>query len=144
MKKFLTLAMAAKSVACIAFAGMIVLFMIIGMIRGENTLPFALIWQVLALAVVISIAQQLCFSGVVFKKLRYGIRMLIMSFIMLVVLAACAHFFEWFPAEPVNWLIFIGIFVLVIAAFTVSWEVYFRVTGKKYNDMLTSYQQRES
>lgn len=141
MKKFVEQLVAVKSAAAFVFSGQIVVLAFVCMFAGYDSVPNSFIWQALVISVVTALLQFVCFSEVVIKKMRYTVRVLLFALPLLLILSGLAYAFHWFPANnPLSWLLFIVVFAVVLALFTASFEIYYRVTGKKYTDQLENYQ----
>ena len=52
---------------------------------------------------------------------------------------------NWFPTQRAGaWALFIGMFFLIFIVMTVGFEIYFRLTGRKYDGLIGQYRkQRE-
>ncbi len=88
--------------------------------------------------------QWLCFAGVVFKKLRYSLRMLIFAVPMMGLLSLCAVLFHWFPAErPESWGAFLLAALIAFAGISIGFEIYFWAVGKKYDGLLGEYKAKK-
>ncbi len=140
MKKFVETLMELKSTAAFIFAGQIMVFSIVQMGQGLGELPLARVWQSLAIAVITALLQYVCFSDAVIHRMRYALRILLFSVPMLLLLMGFAFAFQWFPTDSAAaWAIFAGIYLFVLGALTTAFEIYFRLTGKRYQQRLETF-----
>ena len=66
------------------------------------------------------------------------------SLLFLPVLALAAWKTGWFPTDQVGaWAMFIGIFFLIFLVMTVGFEIYFRITGRKYDGLIGQYRKQK-
>jgi len=63
--------------------------------------------------------------------------------LFLPLLAYIAWVFQWFPMKAESWMIFIGIFLVIFAAMTAGFEMYYRITGRKYDGLLGQYRREK-
>jgi hypothetical protein len=145
MKKFTETLVAIKSVAAFVFVAQIMMYVVGMMITGyANAMPFSFIWQALALSLITALLQYLCFDDRVIKKMRYSLRIVLFAVPLFAVLSSFALIGRWFPADRAGaWLLFAIIFLVVLVVITVAFEVYYRVTGKRYTDRLQSFRSSE-
>jgi len=143
MKNFLEGVFEWKTWAALCFAGAMVIYLVVAALLGQSEIA---IYEIVALLIVSSggtFFQYLAFGPRMIKRMRYSLRMVVFALPFLALLSATAYFFEWFPRESGNyWFAFIGIFLVAFAGMTVSFEIYFKVAGKKYDGLLGAYRQR--
>jgi len=71
--------------------------------------------------------------------------MMIFVISFIVVLAVNAACFSWFAASLyMHWWAFTGIMLVVFVGGTISFEIYFRIIGKKYDGLLGQYRKQKS
>ena len=88
--------------------------------------------------------QVVAFSNLLFKKLSYGWRMAVFAVPFFAVLTAFAVGFEWFPTENAGaWVSFAVVFIVILAAITAGIELYYRLSGRKWDDRLDWYRRRK-
>ena len=74
---------------------------------------------------------------------RDGARIVLFAAGLFPVLAACAYFQRWFPPEnAAAWVGFTALFFLLLAVFTLCFEVAFAIQGKRYAGLLGEYHRR--
>lgn len=144
MKTFLKCAVAVKTHACLLFTGfMAALAVVYGLIL-DWPITWALILELLGLSLACSLVQFIFFSGVLLKKMAYLPRMLCSLPAFLAVVAGAGMIFRWFPIDRWQaWVTFLTIFAVIFVAIAVGFEVYFRITGQKYDDLLKRYKDRQ-
>ena len=143
MKNFLEGVAEWKSWAAMCFSGAMVLYIVIAMFLGQSEIA---IHEIIALIIISSggtFFQYLAFGPRMIKHMRYSLRMVVFALPFLALLSATAYFFQWFPRDGGHWFVFIGIFLLAFVGMTVSFEIYFKATGKKYDGLLGQYRQRK-
>jgi hypothetical protein len=138
MKTFIEKIIEWKSAAALMFSGSIVLCVVIFFIIGETAIPLSVIFPLLILSSAGTFLQYLSFTDRIIKKMRYTARLAVFSIPFLLLLAVNAWFFHWF-ADTTYWLFFNGIFLVVFIGGTVAFEIYFNLTGKKYDGLLGQY-----
>ena len=84
--------------------------------------------------------QVVAFSDLLFKKLAYGWRLVVFVVPFGAVLTAAAVGFRWFPTGQTGaWVLFGLFFALIFAAITGGIELYYRLSGRKWDDRLDWY-----
>jgi len=130
---------AVKSVAGLIFAGQVILFTIVGSFLGLPGISFAYIWQALAIAAITGILHYAAFAENNFRNLKYPVRLTIFAAPVYMTLTVFAVAFKWFPLGVNAWIIFTAIFMFVFGIFITAFEIYAKVTGKRYNELLNAY-----
>lgn len=124
-----------------AFTGCVILYVVVGMFFGFSALTFGLVWQFLAVSLICAGLQFIFFSGQVIKKLRYVWRSAFFFVCFYLALTAFAIGFAWFPFKISSFLIFTLIFFVIFFILLGVFEVYFRITGTRYNQQLDAYKE---
>lgn len=140
MKTFLKCVVAVKTHACLLFTGsMAVLAVVYGLVL-DWPITWALILELLGLSLACSLVQLIFFSGVFLKKMTYLCRMLCSLPAFLAVVVGAGLIFRWFPIDRWQaWVTFLTIFAVIFVAIALGFEIYFRLTGQKYDDLLKRY-----
>ena len=146
MNKFLEGVMAWKTYVCFMFSGCICVYCVITLCMGSTTLSIWSVFQMLLISALGTLIQGIAFNEEWFiKKAKYSTRIIIFVIPFLLLLTGCALLFKWFPTdEMVNWLMFVGIFLLIFIVMTLSFELFFRLTGKKYDGLLGQYKKNNN
>ncbi|MDL2232752.1 hypothetical protein LJC63_04130 [Ruminococcaceae bacterium OttesenSCG-928-L11] len=143
MKRFFQLIMAIKTTAAFAFTGGIMLLTVGTMLYGRDSISVSLIWQIIFLALIFGCLQFVTFSENTLGRMGTPGRMTVLGVSMLMVLAVFALIFRWFPMQSlVNWLVFIGLYVVAFLIATLALHTVFRLGGMKYNELLVAYKAR--
>ncbi len=144
MKKLVEITMSIKSFGAMIFAGLLILYTVIGGFFGLQELSFSLVWQALFIALIASGIYFVAFSESVFPHLKPIVRFLIFSIPTLAVLSVFALFFKWFPTDNIAyWLIFGAAYLLLFGILIVVVKMLFKITGKRYTDLLSAYQAKQ-
>ena len=144
MKKFLKGLVAWKMSACAIFTAAVFLYLVFCLIYDTREVSTAMLWGLFWVSAAGSLFQAVCFSNWLIKKLRYTWRSLLFVLLFLPVLALAAWKTGWFPTDQVGaWAMFIGIFFLIFLAMTVGFEIYFRITGRKYDGLIGQYRKQK-
>lgn len=140
MKKILQGVVEWKTRTCLLFTGTVILSIIIGLFFDTKAIEISMLLSILLISAIGTFIQFLAFTDFILKKTKYSIRIVIFVIPFSLLLFGCALIFNWFPTEYMgSWIISIGIFVLAFIGITVGYEVYFRITGKKYDGILGQY-----
>lgn len=140
MRRFFEIAMEIQTRACLIFTGAVLAYGLIYGILAEWQVSVAMIFELALACLLCAVVQFIFFSGMVIRTMSYGKRILCSLPVFLVMMLAMALIFQWFPAaELLGWVISLGIFVLMFGGITLGFEIYFRATGRKYDDRLAEY-----
>lgn len=140
MKKFLEWVMEWKILTCFSFTGFSLMYIICALAMGERTVEIKSLLSILLIACVGCLFQFVCFSDNVIKRMRYSARLLLFAAVFLPTVIGAALLFQWFPPQSgLSWILFISIFVIGFVVITLGFEIYFRMTGKKYDGLLGQY-----
>ena len=144
MKKFLKDVVQWKLSACAIFTAAMFIYLCFCFIYGTDQVSTALLWGLFWVSVVGAFFQGVCFSDWLIKKLRYTWRGLLFVLLFLPTLAFAAWKMEWFPVDQTGaWITFIGIFFLIFLVMTVGFDIYFQVTGRKYDGLIGQYRKKK-
>lgn len=144
MKQFMKGIMEWKTGACLLYTAAMVLYLFFCLIFGNSTVSVTTLWSLLLVSIAGSLIQALCFTDWIIKKMRYTRRSLLFVALFLPTLSLAAWKAEWFPIkEAGSWLVFIGMFFLTFVVMTIGFDIYFRITGRKYDGMLGQYRKEK-
>ena len=143
MKKFLKAALEWKTAASLLYLGAMLVYLVFCAVFRKTQVETSMLWMLLLVCAAGSLIQVLCFTDWVLKKLRYTWRLALFCGLFLPLLAIVAWAFHWFPMEGVAWLAFLGIFLAVFIAMTLGFEMYYRLTGRKYDGLLGQYRREK-
>jgi hypothetical protein len=143
MKHFFAAVVEWKTWAALCFAGATVIHIVVALFLGQSEIAIRDIISLLLISSIGTFIQYLAFGPRIIKHMRYTFRMIIFAVPFLALLIATAYSFQWFPSDNrAYWLTFIGIYLLAFAGMTVSFEIYFHASGKKYDGLLGQYRKR--
>ena len=143
MKKAIQLIAAIKTIAMFASTGGIMLTVFVSMFLGRDSIPLSYIWQIIFLSLIYGSLHYITFSENTLKNISSAGRMALLGVSMLLALAAFALIFEWFPTQnPVNWLIFAGLYAAVYFIAVLVFRIVFRLGGMRYDELLVAYKTR--
>jgi hypothetical protein len=144
MKKFLWTVIAIKAPAAFMFTGAVMWITVMKTFFGEETIPVDFVWQLIFLALIFGTLHLLAFSENTLGRTGTPGRIAFLGLTMLAVLVVFAFAFRWLGENSaVSWPVFIGAYVLLFLAVTGVERIIFRLGGKKYHDMLTTYKARQ-
>ncbi len=144
MKKFLSVIATIKTGACLCFTAWAAVWGVLALVFWPDaSLRAGHILSMLAASLWIGFLQWLCFVRETGHRVSYGARIVLFAAGLFPVLAACAYFQRWFPAEnTAAWVGFTALFFLLLAVFTLCFEVAFAIQGKRYAGLLGEYHRR--
>ena len=148
MKKLMSFVIPLKSFASLVFAGFICLYAVSGVFARvvlrqafDYAIPFIFVFQGLLLSALISVLWGVFLSDKIIKKWRYFPRLVMFSFSLVALLAACLLTFAAIPTDWAKlWLLVAGCVAAAVVMLFISAELYLRATGKKYTEVLMAYQ----
>ena len=144
MRQFLKGLIEWKMSACAMFTAAMFFYLLFCLLYDNREVPTALLWGLFWVSAAGSFIQAVCFSDWIIKKLRYTWRSLLFVLLFLPVLALAAWKTGWFPTDQVGaWAMFIGIFFLIFLVMTVGFDIYFQVTGRKYDGLIGQYRRKK-
>lgn len=144
MKKFFKGLVEWKMSACVLFTAAMFIYLFFCLIYDNREVSTAMLWGLFWVSAAGSLIQGICFSDWIIKKMRYTWRSLLFILLFLPVLSLAAWKTQWFPADQAGaWVLFIGIFFLIFLVMTVGFDLYFRVTGRKYDGLIGQYRRKK-
>lgn len=145
MKNALTYILEWKNVASLTFVGALLIYMVISMCLGATSVKFTVILALLLISMTSSLLQMIAFTDLIFKRLRYSLRLIIFATCFFVALGAMLVALDVFPAGQIGaWITFTAIFIIIFALITLGYEIYFRAAGRKYNHFLGNYKEKQN
>jgi len=149
MKTFIREILAAKTLAAMIFAGFMCAYVVAGYLYSlvfpraafNFTIPFIFVLEGVVLSVVVTALWRLLISDNAPVKWHFSVRLIIFALLLLIALALCVLVFFPFPTYWAKlWWIVIGCVTAGIGALAIIGEIYSRVTGKRYTEVLKKYQ----
>ena len=144
MKQFLKGVVEWKTSACMIYTAAMFLYLVFSLIFGNDQVSITMLWALFFASAAASLIQAVCFSTWIIKKMRYTLRSLLFVVLFLPALTLAAWKGEWFPMEEAGaWAMFIGMFFLIFIVMTIGFDIYFRITGRKYDGLLGQYRKEK-
>lgn len=144
MKNFFKGVVEWKTSACMIFTASMFFYLFFSWIFDNHEVSTTLLWTLFWASAGASLIQAVCFSNWIIKKMRYTWRSILFVVLFLPALMLAAWKGEWFPMDQVGaWAMFIGMFFLIFIAMTIGFDIYFRITGRKYDGMLGRYRKEK-
>ena len=140
MKKFFQVGTALKERTALIYTGAMCFYLFFQFLYKQETAPLSVLFSLLLVSMAAGGMQLLAFSDLVIKKLSYAWRLVVFAIPFGALLTGFAVTFHWFPTEnPGAWITFGAIFVVIFLFCTAGFELYFRLSGRKYDDRLDWY-----
>lgn len=140
MKTFWSVAMALKERTAMIYTGAMCFYLFFLFVFQWESVPLPMLFSMLLVSIAAAVMQILAFSNLIIKKLSYAWRLVVFALPFGAILTACAVTFQWFPiGNPGAWVTFWIIFVVIFVLCTAGFELYFRLSGRKYDDKLDWY-----
>ena len=140
MKKFFQVVAAIKECASLCYTATMCFYLFFKFMFKQETAPLPILLSLLVVSVVGGTMQVVAFSNLLIKRLAYGWRMVVFVVPFFAVLTAFAVGFDWFPTDSVGaWVTFVVIFIVIFVGITAGIEIYYRLSGRKYDDRLDWY-----
>lgn len=140
MKKFFQVGVAIKELTALCYTATMCIYMIFLWMFEQETVQLSTLFSLLLVCIAAGTMQVAAFSDLLFKKLAYGWRMVLFFVVFGAILTAFAVGFGWFPTGSVGaWVSFAVIFVLIFVAIAGGIEIYYRASGRKWDDRLDWY-----
>lgn len=141
MKKFFQVVVAIKECTALCYTGAMCFYMFFWWVYKQDAAPLSQLFSLLLVSIAAGTMQVAAFSNLLFKKLSYGWRLALFFVVFGIILTAFAVGFGWFPTGSVGaWVTFIAIFIVIFLFITFGIELYYRLSGRKWNDRLDWYQ----
>ena len=140
MKTFFDVVIAVKERAALSYTAAMCLYLFFLWVFQQEAAPLSLLFSLLVVGAAAGLMQVVAFSDLLFKKLAYGWRLVVFVVPFGAVLTAAAVGFRWFPTGQAGaWVLFGLFFALIFAAITGGIELYYRLSGRKWDDRLDWY-----
>lgn len=143
MKKFMEGIMQWKTYACLMFTAVTVIYTLIQIFFGNKSIDPMIIISILIVSALGSLIQYVAFTEVVFKNIKYAVRLIIFMIPFFMLILGNALLFDWLPdgTNPGYLVTFAVIFIIVFIGMTIGFEIYYRITEKKYEGLIGQYRQ---
>ncbi|MDR1795328.1 MAG: hypothetical protein LBR25_08040 [Erysipelotrichaceae bacterium] len=141
MKKAFDWLMEIKNFAAMAFAGLVMMYVVIVMIDGGDAIEVNRIWQILFVAMLIGFQRVTAFKegpGTTKELIKQFVQFALPLYLGVTITALAGG---WFAFEAKPMLLYTAGFIGFLALITAVYEVYFRVSHRSYNQLLKEYRQ---
>lgn len=139
MKKIIETTIAIKNFAAMTFTGIVMIFTVVGYFFGLTAIRFSFIWQAIFISLICGALYYIAFSDNVIREMRYSFRLMLFALPLYAVVSIFAAVFQWFVVSWKSWIIFTLIFFALFGIFIGAFYLFFKITGKRYNEMLSLY-----
>lgn len=140
MRRFFDVVVAVKQRAALNYTAAMCIYVFFLWVFKQDGASLPMLFSLLVVGAAAGLMQVVAFSDVLFKKLAYGWRMVLFFVVFGAVLTAFAVGFGWFPTDSAGaWVSFAAIFILIFAAIAGGIEIYYRASGRKWDDRLDWY-----
>ena len=144
MKKFFEVAMNLKERTGLIYSGSMCFYMFFLWVFKQEAAPLSILFSLLVVSIAASVVQVVAFSNLVIKKLAYSWRLLLFFVVFGGILTAVAVGCGWFPTDRAGaWALFVLFFVIISAVITGGIELYYRLSGRKWDDKLDWYRRHK-
>ena len=144
MKKFFQVVTSIKERTALIYTGAMCWYMFFLFLYKQETAELPMLFSLLLVSIAAGTMQVLAFSDLLFKKLAYSWRLMVFAVPFFAVLTAFAVRFGWFPTDNVGaWVRFIAIVIVIFLFITVGIELYYRASGRKWDDRLDWYRRNK-
>ncbi len=140
MKKFFRVCTSIKELTALCYTAAMCFYMFFLWVFKQEDASLSMLFSLLLVCMAAGTMQVAAFSDLLFKKLAYGWRLMVFVVPFGAVLTATAVICGWFPTDQTAaWVMFGVFFVLIFVAITGGIELYYRLSGRKWNDRLDWY-----
>lgn len=144
MKNFLRGVIEWKASVCFLYTGTMFIYLVCCLIFGSQEVSVTYLWTLFWACVQGTLIQAVCYSDWIIKKMRYTLRSLLFVALFLPSLSLLAWRAHWFPVEEAGaWMVFLGTFFATFIVMTIGFDIYFRLTGRKYDGLLGQYRREK-
>lgn len=144
MRSFFDVVVAVKERAALNYTAAMCIYVFFLWVFKQEGASLPMLFSLLVVGLAAGVMQVVAFSNVLFKKLAYGWRMALFFVVFGAILIAFAVGFGWFPADSAwAWVSFIAIFILIFASIAGGIEIYYRASGRKWDDRLDWYRRNK-
>lgn len=129
--------------ACVMFTAFIAVGSLVAMAFAGPQPGLVMTWTLLLAAVAFAVLQSVWFTDRFIRNLAYPARIFGFGVTAFAVLALCAWLGGWFPMdEPWAWITFAVIYLAILAACCIGYQVYFKRTSGSFDAALRDYHER--
>lgn len=144
MKRFMEITVQFKFVWGLMFTAAILLYSIVSMFMGKTSMDFVLIWQFVAITMLLVFIHFLIFGEFILKSLRTKYKIAIHFLSCYATGLISVSILNWVNLSKISTIgIFTGAYTLIYLAMCFSLYMYYKGTGEQLNDRLAAYKQNK-
>lgn len=144
MKNFFEIVIALKERAALCYTDAMFFYIFFLLVYGQQTADVPTLISLMLVSIAAGSLQLVAFSSLVIKKLSYSWRLLVFALPFFAILTGVAVAFDWFPTQSAGaWAGFVLIFLAIFAVITGGFEMYYRLSGKRYDSRLDWYRRNQ-
>jgi hypothetical protein len=144
VKKYMELIVQFKFVWGLFFTASILLYSIVSMFIGKTSMDFILIWQFVAITMLLTFIHYLIFGEFINISLSPKFKVLVHFVLCYITMLVSVNILSWIDISS---LYSVGIFtvgyVTLYLSLTLSFFIYYKITGEKLNNKLAIYKQKK-
>jgi phosphoglycerol transferase MdoB-like AlkP superfamily enzyme len=145
MKKVMELLLQFKFVWALFFASAVVIYTIIGMIIGNSSMEFIVVWQLFLLSIVLVFIHYLLFGEFILKKLSLKGKLFIHFPTCYITILIFIVLYGWIDLKISSSLIlYSSVYVLFYIGILNSLYLYYKATGEELNSKLAIYKEKRN
>jgi hypothetical protein len=144
MRKFVEVTVQFKFVWGLFFTASILLYTAISMALGNSYIEFIVIWQVVAMTLMLTLLHYLIFGELILKSLSTKFKIMIHALLSYIALMLSLNTFNWINIKELSSLaVFTGGYIVIYLACMTSFYIYYKATGEELNNRLTAYKEKK-
>lgn len=129
--------------ACVTFTVIMAIWSIMGLVFAGPEYGIVITLTILAAAAALAVLRGIWFTDKLITRLAYPLRILGFGVTAFMALAACAWAGSWLPIDNASaWLTFTAIYLVILVAFCVGYQVHFKRTVGNFDAALRAYHER--
>lgn len=143
MKRFLSFVVEWKTYAALSYASSSCVVMAALWLMGVESIAIPMLFQLLLLSGAAALLSWALFTPALFRSMRYTGRLALFLVLFFLIVASFALLCKWLPDQrPEYWLTFGTIYLAVSLIMTLGYEIYFHISGNRYDGLLSEYRKR--
>lgn len=145
MKRFLEITVQMKFVWGLFFSAAILMYTVIGMVMGMESISFIAVWEITGSTLVLVFLHYLIFGEFILQNLSTKFKVLLhflLSYIVVIVSSVILNMMV--ITDPYHVSIFTVGYILFYLLAVFSFYVYFKATGEELNARLTEYKEKKN
>lgn len=145
MKKYFEIIVQFKFVWGLFFTASILLYSVVSIAFGKNSMEFLLIWQFVAITMILTLIHCLIFGEFILKSLSQRNKLAVHFILCFITMLVSSNILGWIDITNFYSLaIFTLGYTLLYVSMSFSFFMYYKITGEKLNNRLAAYKQRKS